>query len=90
MIKVTVLAASITKHGTFKNDAGEPQDYTTVIQKGRMESNGFAYPYDVRLEDGQQDYPQGDYELDVEAMIQVNKGKASLSKFTVLKKAAAK
>jgi len=34
---------------------------------------------------GQHGYPEGEYELDIESMLQVNKGVASLSKFTVLR-----
>ncbi|WP_241900405.1 G5P family DNA-binding protein, partial [Stenotrophomonas maltophilia] len=52
---------------------------------GKLETGGFAYPFDVRLDKGQPGYPEGEYELDVESMIQVNKGVATLSKFTVLR-----
>lgn len=89
-IKVTVLGPSVSKEGDFKNDKGEKVEYTTVKQKARLESNGFAYPFDVRLEEGQKDYPEGDYELDVAAMLNVNKGVASLSKFAVLRKLGVK
>ncbi|HEL7732862.1 TPA: single-stranded DNA-binding protein, partial [Stenotrophomonas maltophilia] len=68
-----------------KNDAGENVEYTTRKQKGKLETGGFAYPFDVRLDKGQPGYPEGEYELDVESMIQVNKGVATLSKFTVLR-----
>jgi len=86
-IKVTVLQSEVVERsGTFKDDSGSDRAYTTRVQKARMEAGGFAYPYDVRLEDGQQPYAAGDYELDVEQMAQVNKGKLALSKFTVLRK----
>ncbi|WP_223495080.1 G5P family DNA-binding protein [Stenotrophomonas indicatrix] len=86
-IKVTVLKSEIDERGgNFKNDKGESVAYTTRKQKGKLETDGFAYPFDVRLQDGQPGYPQGDYELDIESMLQVNKGVASLSKFTVLRK----
>ncbi|MCW2065491.1 UNVERIFIED_ORG: hypothetical protein M2420_000829 [Stenotrophomonas maltophilia] len=85
-IKVTVLKSEIDERkGSFKNDAGEVIEFTTRKQKARLESDGFAYPYDVRLQDGQAGYPIGDYEFDAESMLQINKGVASLSKFTVLR-----
>lgn len=85
-IKVTVLKSEIDERGgSFKSDKGENVDYRTRKQKARLETDGFAYPFDVRLQDGQPGYPQGDYELDIESMLQVNKGVASLSKFTVLR-----
>lgn len=93
-IKVTVLKHEIDERdGSFKSDKGEDVAYKTRKQKARLETDGFAYPFDVRLQDGQPGYPQGDYELDIESMLQVNKGVASLSKFTVLRqlpKAAAR
>jgi len=85
-IKVTVLKNEIDERGgSFKNDAGENVEYITRKQKGKLEADGFAYPFDVRLDKGQPAYPAGEYELDVPAMLQVNKGVASLSKFTVLR-----
>lgn len=88
-IKVTVLKNEIDERGgSFKNDAGENVEYTTRKQKGKLETGGFAYPFDVRLDKGQPGYPEGEYELDVESMIQVNKGVATLSKFTVLRPVA--
>ena len=85
-IKVTVLKSEIDERGgSFKNDKGEDVAYSTRKQKGKLETDGFAYPFDVRLQDGQPGYPQGEYELDVESMLQVNKGVASLSKYTVLR-----
>jgi hypothetical protein len=85
-IKVTVLKSEIEERGgTFEGNKGEQISYTTRKQKARLETDGFAYPFDVRLQDGQPGYPQGDYELDIESMLQVNKGVASLSKFTVLR-----
>jgi len=85
-IKVTVRKHEIDERGgSFKNDAGENVEYTTRKQKGKLETGGFAYPFDVRLDKGQPGYPEGEYELDVESMIQVNKGVATLSKFTVLR-----
>ncbi|EZP47888.1 Helix-destabilizing protein [Stenotrophomonas sp. RIT309] len=85
-IKVTVLKSEIDERGgSFKNDKGEDVAYSTRKQKGKLETDGFAYPFDVRLQDGQPGYPQGEYELDVESMLQVNKGVATLSKYTVLR-----
>lgn len=60
-------------------------EYTTRKQKAKLETAGFAYPFDVRLDKGQQPFPEGEYELDVAAMAQVNKGVLSLSKFTALR-----
>jgi len=84
--KVTVLDSQIAERGgTFEGNKGEQISYTTRKQKGKVEVGGFAYPLDVRLEDGQPAYPVGEYELDIAAMLQVNKGVMSLSKFTVLR-----
>lgn len=84
-IKVTVLDANpIERSGEFDGRDGEKISYTTRKQKAKIEAGGFAYPFDVRLEDGQRPYPVGAYTLDVGAMLQVNKGVASLGKFTVL------
>lgn len=84
-IKVTVLDAEpIERSGEFDGRDGEKISYTTRKQKAKLEAGGFAYPFDVRLEDGQKPYPVGDYTLDVGAMLAVNKGVASLGKFTVL------
>ena len=93
MIKVTVLSAKVIEFsGNFKGRDGEEIEYTTRKQDARMESGGFAYPYDVRLEEGEDAYPLGDYELDVERMIAVNKKTHSLGKYTKLQplKVAAK
>lgn len=86
IIKVTVLKNEIDERvGTFKNDAGDIVEYTTRKQKAKLETGGFAYPFDVRLDNGQSAYAVGEYELDVAAMAQVNKGVVTLSKFTVLR-----
>ncbi len=73
-----------TKSGTFKNDRGEDVEYTTVTQKARLEVNGFAYPYDVRLEEDQSAWQVGDYLLDLAAMVEVKNNKIGLSKFASL------
>lgn len=84
-IKVTVLNSSIDERGgTFKNGEGEEIEYTTRKQKAKLETGGFAYPFDVRLDKGQAPFPEGEYYLDVASMAQVNKGVLSLSKFTAL------
>lgn len=84
--KVTVLDSQVNERGgTFEGNKGEQISYTTRKQKGRVEVGGFAYPLDIRLEDGQAAYPVGDYELDIASMLQVNKGVMSLGKFTVLR-----
>lgn len=86
MNKCTVLGAAVTKDGNFKNDNGEMIDFQTIKQPGKLEVGGFAYPFDIRLDKGQTPWPVGDqYVLDLDAMVQVNKGVVSLSKFHVLK-----
>ncbi|WP_414616373.1 single-stranded DNA-binding protein [Stenotrophomonas geniculata] len=86
VIKVTVLSSSVDERvGSFKNDQGETVEYTTRKQKAKLETAGFAYPFDVRLDKDQQAFPEGDYELDVATMAQVNKGVLSLSKYTALR-----
>ncbi|MCU1084972.1 G5P family DNA-binding protein [Stenotrophomonas maltophilia] len=86
MIKVTVLDSQINERGgSFTNDRNENVEFTTRKQRGKLEADGFAYPFDVRLDKGQPGYQAGEYELDVPAMLQVNKGVATLSKFTVLR-----
>ncbi|MDG4488807.1 single-stranded DNA-binding protein [Xanthomonas vesicatoria] len=85
-IKVTVLSAQVEeREGTFADDAGKERKYTTRKQKCRIEAGGFAYPYDARLEDGEKAYLPGDYDLDVDAMLEVNKGNIQLRKFAKLK-----
>lgn len=89
-IKVTVLDEQpVERSGEFDGRDGEKISYTTRKQKARLEAGGFAYPFDVRLDDGQRPYPKGDYALDVGAMLAVNKGVATLSKFTALRPLAA-
>ncbi|MDV0438273.1 single-stranded DNA-binding protein [Xanthomonas sacchari] len=85
-IEVTVMDAEVIERGgTFQDDSGKDRSYTTRKQKAKIEMGGFVYPFDVRLEDGQQPYAVGKYELDIESMGQVNKGVLSLSKFTKLR-----
>ncbi|MDF2480061.1 MAG: StPhphiSHP2 gp2 [Stenotrophomonas indicatrix] len=85
-IKVTVLKSDVEERkGSFKNDAGEMVEFTTRKQRAKLEAGGFAYPLDVRLDNGQTGYPEGEYELDVDSMIQVNKGVINLSKYTALR-----
>lgn len=85
-IKITVLDSQVDERGgSFKNDRNEDVQYSTRKQKAKLETGGFAYPYDVRLDKGQPPYAIGEYELDVTAMAQVNKGVLTLSKFTVLR-----
>ena len=84
-VKVIVLDGNpVEKSGEFDGKDGQVS-YTTRKQRARIETGGFAYPYDVRIEDGQKPYPPGNYELDVGAMLTVNKGVASLGKFTILR-----
>lgn len=74
----------LEKDGSFKNEAGEDVKFQTRKQDARLECGGFAYPYSVRLKDGQKPYPKGRYRMALERMVQVNKGAHSLDKFTVL------
>lgn len=84
-IKVTILNAEPKERsGEFEGRDGESIKYTTRKQSARLEVGGFAYPFDVRLEDGQRPYPVGPYTLDVASMLSVTKGVASLGKYTVL------
>ncbi|MBV6851814.1 single-stranded DNA-binding protein [Xanthomonas euvesicatoria] len=85
-IKVTVLSAEVDERGgTFKDDEGKDREYTTRKQKAKLEAGGFVYPLDVRLEKGQAAYQPGEYQLDLEAMVTVNKGAINYSKFHVLR-----
>ncbi|MGH8040316.1 MAG: single-stranded DNA-binding protein [Pseudomonas sp.] len=84
-VKVTVLKSTIDeRRGTFKDDEGKDREYTTRKQKAKLEAGGFAYPFDVRLDEGQAAYPEGDYVIDFASMVQVNKGVLNLSKYTAL------
>lgn len=84
-IVCTVLDGNpVERSGEFDGRDGEKISYTTRKQKGKLECGGFAYPYDIRIEDGQNPYPPGVYTFDVASMISVNKGVASLGKYTVL------
>jgi hypothetical protein len=83
--KVSILSSlPVEKEGSFTNDKGEDVKYATRKQSARLEVQGFAYPFDVRLEKDQRPYPVGDYALDLAAMLQCNKGSISLNKFPVL------
>lgn len=87
---VHVLPGSVDERdGEFKNDQGETVKYSTRKQEARLEANGFAYPYSVRLEKDQRAWPVGAYRLAVEKMIQVNKGAHGFSKFAALEPIAA-
>jgi hypothetical protein len=89
-IKVTILSTEVDERGgTFKDDEGNNREYTTRKQKAKLEAGGFAYPLDVRLEKGQAAYPAGEYELDLESMVTVNKGSLNFSKFHALKRLGA-
>ena len=69
---------------SFKNDAGEVVEGKTRKQEARLESNGYAYPYEVRLENGQPPFKPGRYVMNVSKMLTVNKGAHSFSKYPVL------
>lgn len=85
-MRVTILEADVVERsGTFDGKDGEQINYTTRKQKAKLEAGGFAYPLDVRLEEGQKPYALGEYELDLDNMVSVNKGVINLSKYTALK-----
>lgn len=75
---------------SFVNDAGEKVEGTTLKQDARLESGGYAYPYEVRLEKGQPPFKPGRYVMNVAKMLTVNKGAHQFSKYPVLEPAAAK
>lgn len=84
--RVTIADGTVhAREGSFKNDKGENVNYSTRKQVAKLEIGGFAYPFDVRLEDGQKPYEPGSYSLDLEAMVSVNKGAINLSKFPHLR-----
>jgi hypothetical protein len=84
-VKVAILTAALKENeGTFKGKDGEDVEWSTRKQPARIEFNGFVMPYDVRLDKGQQPYPVGEYEMDVLAMLKIDKGAHSLQKFPVL------
>lgn len=72
------------RKGEFTNDKGEKVAYETRAQSGRLEVNGFAYPYQVRLEKDQPAYAPGAYRMALEHMLQVNKERHGISKYPVL------
>lgn len=86
MNKLTILRAEIDeKNGTFKDDDGNDRSYTTRKQQAKYEDDaGFAYPFDVRLGDGQKPWPVGEYSVAWDQMIAINKRNANLGKFHVL------
>jgi len=89
--KVTIDNADVAeKEGSFTNDAGEKVAYATRKQTARLEIGGFAYPYEIRLEKDQKRYEAGVYELDLAAMIEVNKKSLNLAKYPVLRTVAGK
>lgn len=89
-VVVHVLPGSVDERdGEFQNDKGETVKYSTRKQEARLEANGFAYPYSVRLEKDQRAFAPGAYRLAVEKMIQVNKGAHGFGKFPILEPLAA-
>ncbi|TAA37561.1 single-stranded DNA-binding protein [Pseudoxanthomonas winnipegensis] len=83
--KVTILSSHVEeREGSFDNDRGESIAYTTRKQKAKLETGGFAYPIDIRLDKGQRAWPVGEYTMDLAEMLQVRNNAISLSKFAVL------
>lgn len=86
--KVTIASNDVVeREGAFKGSNGEMIEYNTRKQDAKIEVGGFAYPYEVRLENGQKPYPAGVYELDLAAMVECNKKSLSLTKYPVLRPA---
>jgi len=82
---VEVFPGSVDERsGTFKDDSGEQREYTTRKQAGKLETMGFAYPYEIRLDKGQAPFAPGRYRMVVGKMLTVNKGAHNVSKFPVL------
>lgn len=82
---VEVFPGSVDERsGTFKNDDGDEVSYTTRKQSAKLETMGFVYPYDVRLDKGQSPFPAGRYRMNVAKMLTVNKGAHLFSKYPVL------
>lgn len=73
---------------SFKNDAGEVVEGKTRKQEARLEAGGYAYPYEVRLENGQAAFKPGRYVMNVAKMLTVNKGVHVFSKYPVLEAVA--
>ena len=72
------------REGMFQNDKGEDVNYHTRAHEARLEIGGFAYPFDVRLEQGQKEFEPGRYVLRLDKMVECNKGKLFLKKYPVL------
>lgn len=77
------------RKGEFTNDKGEQVKFETRKQEARLHVNGFVYPYDVRLENGQPAFPPGRYRMALEKMITVNKGNHGIARFPVLEQSKA-
>lgn len=89
-IIVEVFPGSVDERsGTFKDDEGNEREYTTRKQEAKLETMGFAYPYQVRLDKGQAPFAPGRYRMVVGKMLTVNKGAHAVSKFPVLEPLAA-
>lgn len=72
------------RDGDFTNDKGEQVSYSTRKQAARLEVNGFAYPYKVKLEKDQPAYDPGRYRMAVERMLEINKEVHGISKYPIL------
>ena len=74
---VTILSAQAkSKPYDFKDEkTGEQRSGVTTGQAAKLEVNGFAYPFRVRLEDGQAAWPVGEYVLDLAAHAPGQQGK---------------
>lgn len=84
-IIVEIFPGSVDERsGEFKNDDGELVSYTTRKQGAKLETMGFVYPYDVRLDKGQAPFAPGRYRMVTGKMLTVNKGVHGFSKFAVL------
>lgn len=83
-MRVKVTGGATVKDDTFTNDKGEQVAYHKNTQPGVLIRGEFREPYTVRLEKGEQAFPIGEYELDVENMTTLNNGVLHYGKYTKL------
>lgn len=79
----------IERAGSFEDDSGKSVAYETRKQEARLEVNGYAYPYKVRLEKGQPAFKPGRYRMALHKMLKINNEAHGINKFPVLEPIAA-
>ena len=65
----------------FTDDTGKQRNGVTLWQNARVEHDGFAYPFKVKLENKADAYPAGEYIIDLASMLTFNKEAMFLTKF---------